>query len=90
MELFMSFGTAEMRNVLVYVNALARYVHASGLRGQSTGVVRNAEVLYDKAFPCSRGLIEPAPNGKMRLISPDESLCFNVKPSDEGYLFKYL
>ena len=78
------------RIVIVYVNALARHVHANGARHQSTGAVREAEMRYDRAFKGSRGFIEPAPHGNLRLSPLDESECFNVCPSDEGKLFKYL
>lgn len=78
-----------MRQGRIFGNALARYVHADGQRYQSTGRVRAAEMRYDKSFPKGACLIEPAPGGRLRLISPDESECINVTPAHEGRLFKY-
>jgi hypothetical protein len=78
-----------MRKGRIYASALARHVHANGQRHQATGRVRDAEMLYDKKFPAGGCLIEPAPNGQLRILSPDESMCINVAASDEGTLFRY-
>lgn len=72
----------------IYANALARHVHANGLRHQATGRVRDAERRYDRVFPKGACLIEPSSHG-LRILSLDESECINVAASDEGRLFKY-
>lgn len=79
-----------MRAGRIYGSALARHVHANGQRHQSTGKVREAEMLYDKKFPHGACMIETAHDGQLRILSPDESMCINVKASDEGLLFRYV
>ena len=78
-----------IRHGRIYASALAKYVHANGLRHQATGHVREAEMRYDRAFPQGRCTIEPPPDGRLRLISPDESQCIQVPPETEGRLFRF-
>lgn len=78
-----------MRPGRIFASALARHVHASGLRHKATGRVRNAEMRYDRRFPKGACFIERRAAGGLRIISPDESECINVQESDEGRLFKY-
>lgn len=79
-----------MRSGRIYASALARHVHAAGLRFKATGRVREAERLYDAAFPKGACMIETAHDGGLRLISPDESQVINVSPTDEGRLFRHV
>lgn len=72
----------------IYASALAAHVHASHLRHKATGRVRQAEQLYDRAFPAGSCTVEESPTG-LRLISPDESQVINVPAGSEGRLFRY-
>lgn len=78
-----------MRPGRIFASALAKHVHADGLPHKATGRVREAEILYDRAFPKGACLIETAWDGRIRLIAPDDSQCIHVAPSDEGRLFRY-
>jgi len=73
----------------IYASALAKFVHAAHLRGKATGRVRDAERRYDVAFPGGACVIEAAHDGGLRIVSPDESEVINVRPADEGRLFRY-
>jgi hypothetical protein len=74
---------------VVYVNALARYVHARGMRFQATGNVRAAEQKYDRHFHKAIGIVERTKDG-FRLTSEDGALCFNLPADAAGKLFKEL
>ena len=73
----------------ILAGALARHVHAHHLRHKATGRVREAEILYDRAYPKGACSVEVAHDGRIRLISPDGSQCIHVDASDEGRLFRY-
>lgn len=77
-----------MKIGFVMINALARHVHANGMRHQATGRVRDAEKKYDRAFKGAKCLIEDVRHsGEVRLWNMDQTMCFNLKPEHEGRIF---
>jgi hypothetical protein len=79
----------QTRKAYIYVTAMAQHVHAQGLRHKATGRVRDAETRYDRVLKNGFVDAEETHDGNIRLVSADGSLVFNVRPQDEGTLFRY-